>query len=67
MQGYARIFKDVVVKHAGFVRDEGILGKTCLNKCVNHEIKTCTELGKKQQQQKADLQMHTFKFNFCIF
>lgn len=48
MQGYARIFKDVVVKHAGFGRDEGILGKNiCLNKCVNHKIKDCTELAKK--------------------
>lgn len=58
MQGYARIFRDFVVKHAGFGRDEGILRKNiCLNKCVNHEIKACTELAKKKN---AALQMHRF-------
>lgn len=61
VQGYARIFKDVVGKHAGFGRDEGILGKNiCLNECVNHEIRTCTELAKNKKKKIAALQMHPF-------
>lgn len=64
MQGYARIFEDVVVEHAGFGRDEGILEKNiCLNECVNHEIKTYTEFAKKN----AALQVHPFIIYFKYF
>lgn len=66
MQGYARLFKDVVVKPAGFGRDEGILGKNiCLNKCVNHEIKTFTELAKKKKSSFANASFLIKFFVFC--
>lgn len=43
VQRYARIFKGVLVKRAGFRRDMGILGRIIsLNKCVNHETKSCS-------------------------